>query len=414
MDRMPFRRAGELSRGRHAACMILLPLLAAVILLAGCASSVGPTAHRTVTATPTATPWPVPAYVDARLGFSIALPSGWVAQPSPGLHAAPNVAAVMLSDTAHPGTFVLVSVLRGPGMPAAFASRGAPTIAIGAYPGFAADTSTVNAREPCLIRIFLARDDYVVGSECAASDVQARSAALDALLATYQPSAPANVVRVTPLAAAQQDCGAAQQHHGYDPNGAGWGRQLATPGATSPAAGWGGAQPGVYLCANDGSPDLYLFECTELVNRFNWEMFDLPRLAGHSELYFDYYQDGTRHPGQVRAIFPAGTYALSDDAAQGTSAFAPAPGDLLIFQDVNDAARGWTSGIRPGTLGHVAVITAVDATHVYVAQENYNDTQYFLALPLVHTSAGWHITDLSGLPNRIARGWIRLSAPVAA
>lgn len=404
--------ASGLSGVRRRMHALALPLLAVLILLAGCASSANPTSHHAVTITPTPTAPPVPAYVDARLGFSIGLPAGWVAQPSPGLHAAPNVAAVALSDAAHPGTFVLVSVLRGPGMPAAFASRGAPTLSIGPYPGFAADTSTANARVPCLIRIFLARDDYVVGQECAA-DAQVHSAALDALLATYEPSAPANVVRVTPLAAGQQNCAAVQRQHGYNPADISWGRQLAGPGATSPAAGWGGAQPGVYLCANDGSPDLYLFECTELVNRFDWELFDLPRLAGHSELYFDYYQDGTRHPGQVRAIFPAGTYALSDDAAQGTSAFAPAPGDLLVFQDVNDAARGWTSGIRPGTLGHVAIVTAVDATHVYVAQENYNDTQYFLALPLERTAAGWHLTDLSGLPNRIVRGWIRLTPPAS-
>ena len=414
MFSVPRYGAGGPGDERHPARAKLLALLAALVLLAGCAAQAGPTTTRHMaTAAVTPTPLPVAAYVDARLGFSIALPAGWTAQRSPSLRAAATVAAVALADPTNPGTLVLVSVMRGASMPGAFARRGTPTTTIGPYPGFVADTSASEGRTPCLIRIFLAREDYVTGEECAA-DAEAHSATLAALLATYVPTAPANVRRVAPLADVQQNCAAVQQQQGYDPANAGWGRQLALPGATRPAVGWGDEQPGVYLCANDGSPDRYLFQCTELVNRFDWELFDLPRFTDHSELYFDYYQDGTRQPGQVRALFPAGTYALSDDAAQGTSAFAPTPGDLLVFQDVNDATRGWTSGIRPGTLGHVAVVTAVDANHVYVAQENYNDTQYFLALPLAHTAAGWHITDLSGLPNRIVRGWIRLSAPAGS
>jgi hypothetical protein len=397
------RHPGEAHRPTN---VLVVALLAAISLLAACASPSG--LARSRAQAPTTTAASFPAYVDPRLGFSIALPAGWTAQPSPGVHAAPNVAAVTLADAAHPGTLVLMSVFRAPGMPAAFAHRGVPTTNIGPYPAFVADTSASEGRVPCLVRILLARDDYVVGEECAA-DAQAQSASLDALLASYDPSAPANVAPLTVAAARQQDCAAVQRQHGYTP--ASWGRQLAPPGATSPAAGWGGTQPGVYLCANDGSPDRYLFQCTELVNRFDWELFDLPRFTDHAELYFDYVQNGTRQPGQVRAIFPAGSYALSSDAAQGPSAFAPAPGDLLVFQDVNDATRGWTSGIRAGTLGHVAIVTAVDATHVYVAQENYNDRQYFLALPLRHTSTGWHIVDLSGVPNRIVRGWIALTPP---
>lgn len=394
----------------HIVAALRIAPIVLTLLLSGCVASASPVAHHAATATLTSAP--IPAYVDARLGFSIALPAGWTAQPSPGLDAAPSVSAVVLADSAHPSALVLISVMRNAGMPAAFARRGTPTTAIGRYPGFVADTSAAEGRTPCLIRIFLADDDYVTGELCAA-DAQAQSDSLDALLATYAPSTPANVVRVAPISAHQQNCAAVQRQHGYNPTSVGWGRQLATPGATRPAAGWGSAGAGVYLCANDGSPDLYLFQCTELVNRFDWELFDLPRFTDHAELYFDYVQGGTRYPGQARTIFPAGTYALSDDAAQGTSAFAPAPGDLLVFQDVNDAARGWTSGIRAGTLGHVAIVTAVDATHVYVAQENYNDTQYFLALPLERSAVGWHVTDLSGLSNRIVRGWIRLMAPDA-
>ncbi|GEM_PF-5916362 len=99
-------------------------------------------------------------------------------------------------------------------------------------------------------------------------------------------------------------------------------------------------------------------------------------------------------------------------SARNTSA--PEPGDLLIFQDVNDPTVGWRSGLI-NEPGHVALIVSVDATHVYVAQENFSDSAYFLALPLTHTANGYHVTDLSDLPNRITRGWIHFALdPFAA
>src|SRR5258706_7674647 len=113
----------------------------------------------------------------------------------------------------------------------------------------------------------------------------------------------------------------------------------------------------------------------------------------------DYAQDGRRFPGVVRDP-PAGSYQLPDDASQGRSAFRPGPGDLLIFQDVRDPRVGWTSGLTASPV-HVAVITAVDAPHEYVAQENYNKTQYFLALPMATASTGYPTTNCSGLPDRI-------------
>ncbi len=100
---------------------------------------------------------------------------------------------------------------------------------------------------------------------------------------------------------------------------------------------------------------------------------------------------------------------MSADASQGTSAFAPAPGDLLIFQDVVNPHVGWRSGLIKSP-GHVALITGVDDTHIYVAQENYSDSAYFQALPLRRVANGYEITDLSGEPNRIVRGCIRLGA----
>ncbi|MFI5273175.1 MAG: CHAP domain-containing protein [Ktedonobacterales bacterium] len=397
-------------RQRRRSSRMLGPLALALLfaaLLSGCAGQGTRTADPSPTATARLAPFA--AYVDARLGFSIALAPGWTAHPSPGLRTQANVAAVTLVDGASPGApQVLVSVLRGGEVPAAFAMRGAPTTTVGPYPAFAADTSAQVGRVPCLIRGFLAHDDYVVGEECA-GDAQARVATFNALLASYLPLAPPNARPVAVVPPTQADCAAVQRGAGYDHAPAGWGRTLAQPAS----AGWRALAPGAFVCSNTGSPDLYLFQCTELVNRLNWELFDLPRFTAHSELYFDYYQGGARQPGQVRALLLPGTYALADDATQGASAFAPAAGDLLVFQDVNDARQGWTSGIRAETLGHVAIITAVDATHVYVAQQNYNDTQFFLALPLTHTATGWHVTDLSGVPNRIVRGWIHLTPPVA-
>src|SRR5216684_7372391 len=117
-----------------------------------------------------------------------------------------------------------------------------------------------------------------------------------------------------------------------------WGRQLATP----TDAGWNQLRGGIFVCSNDGSADGYLFQCTELVNRFISERWAVPHLPGNADRYFDYYQDGVLHPGTIHE-FPAGSYQLSDDASQGKSAFRPVAGNLLIFQDVNNPGRGWMS-----------------------------------------------------------------------
>jgi hypothetical protein len=261
------------------------------------------------------------------------------------------------------------------------------------------------ARAPCLVRIFLARDDYVMATWCSA-DAQAHAAEFEALLATFLPAGPGFVPQTEP-APAPEDCPEIEAGLGYTPSVTGWGAMLAAPAQPSPAVGWGQLQPGIYICSNTGSTDLYLFQCTELVNRYLYEEWALPHLPGNAARYFDYYQNGQPHPGVIRDL-PSGTYQLSSDASQESSAFAPQAGDLLIFQDVNNPVAGWTSSLADSP-GHIAIITGTDATHVYVAQENYNNTQYFLALPLTTVASGWHITDLSGIPNRIVRGWIRLT-----
>jgi hypothetical protein len=346
-------------------------------------------------------------YVDAKLGFSLVLPSpDWSVSPEPGLRQEPGISAVTLT-TAENSTHqqILIGVLESSGMPKAFFEHGQPTTKIGPYPAFTDDRMHGLARTPCLVRIFLAQDDYVMATWCSA-DAQAHATEFETLLATFLPAAPGFVSHPEPVPT-PESCSQVEAGLGYTASETRWGTELATPAELSPAGGWGQLDPGISICSNTGSTDLYLFQCTELVNRFLYEELALPHIPGNAARYFDYYQNGQLHPGVIRDL-PVGTYQLSSDASQGSSAFPPQAGDLLIFQDVNNPLAGWTSGLADSP-GHIAIITGIDATHVYVAQENYNDTQYFLALPLTRVANGWHITDLSGIPNRIVRGWIFLS-----
>jgi hypothetical protein len=384
---------------------IFMLATAMVALLAGCgststgASSKPPTA--TTTSTATATPGNV--YTDPLLGYRLTLPSGWRATAYRGQHPAGHDVAVMSEPTPSDSTITL-GVFHGPNMPAAFAAHGAPSLHIGAYPAFAADTSLSQGKVPCLVRILLAGNDYVLAEWCA-MDASSHTSAFEQLLASYV-AAPAHFSpSVTTSAPALPTCANIMAAYGYGSTS--WGHTLAQPSATAPNRGWA-SLAGMYLCSNSGSPDHYLFQCTELINRYDAQQWGMAHIPGSAARYFDYYQNGALHPGDVRD-FPAGSYALSDDASQGTSAFAPQPGDLLIFQDVANPAQGWKSGLIASP-GHIALITAVDATHLYVAQENYNDRQYFLALAMRHTIQGYAISDRSGVAGRIVRGWIRFTA----
>lgn len=385
---------------RRAGFLLALAVLALTSCSASAARSASPQTSPAATAT-APPPYTGTWYTDAKLGFRLLLLAGWSAEPQPGARGAANTTSVMLLSGQN--VTIQIGVFAGAQMPAAFAARGTPTGKIGVYPAFNADTSLQQGKVPCLVRIFLAGQDYVLATWCA-MDAAAHAAQFDTLLATYQP-APAgfqpnpSAITIPP----PQSCAAAQVAHGYDPSALAWGRTLAAPGsAAAPYA------LDAYVCSNTSSPDQYLFECTELVNRVMREQWGLPHIPGSAARYFDYYQDGTLHPGAVRDL-PTGSYQLSDDASQGQSAFAPRPGDLLIFQDVQNPAAGWRSGLLASP-GHVAFITGVDASHVYVAQENYSDAQYFLALPLTRTTRGWAITDLSGVSGRIVRGWIHFAA----
>jgi hypothetical protein len=285
-------------------------------------------------------------------------------------------------------------------MAAAFAARGVPSLRIGGFPALSADTGLSQGKVPCIVRILLAGDDYVLAEWCA-MDAGNHTAEFERILSTYVPSPAHYNPPATARTPSAQSCANIQAAYGYGI--ASWGRTLATATSASPDGGWASIS-GVSVCSNSGSPDHYLFQCTELVNRWDAEQWGLPHIPGNAARYFDYYQNGTLHPGAVRDL-PVGSYAYSDDASQGQSVFAPQPGDLLVFQDVVNPAHGWTSGLIASP-GHIALITAVDAGHVYIAQENYNDHQYFLALTLTHTARGDAITDRSGVAGRIVRGWI--------
>jgi len=341
-------------------------------------------------------------YTDPKLGFQLTTPRNWQAQPQPGSQAASSNSAVTFTvdeQSTHP--VIVIGVFHGPNMPSAFAARGTPTAHVGSYPAFIADRTTAEGRAPCLVRIFLAGNDYVMADWCA-PDAFTHRTQFEQVLATYQP-APSTFIPQTTTTPRPQTCGAMQQQLGYTPQ-ISWGWQLATP----TSIGWHQLNSGVYICSNENSSDWFLFQCTELINRFIYERWALPHLPGNAARYLDYYQDGTFHPGVIRTL-PAGSYQISDDASQGTSSFRPVAGDILVFQDVNNPRLGWTSGLIHSP-GHVAIIAGVDNSYVYIAQENYNNFQYFLALPIHQAANGYEITDLSGWSQRIVRGWIHFTA----
>jgi hypothetical protein len=311
-----------------------------------------------------------------------------------------SIVTLIPQDETRSHALIQLGVLESSEMPVDFAQRGIVTMRIGSYPAFSDDRSLAEARVPCLVRIFLAATDYVVADWCA-MDALEHAQDLERFLASYRPS-PRGFSGNANSAPTPASCAQVQSEFGYLSSPS-WGRRLAAPDATTPAGGWGRLVPGASVCSNTGSTEPYLFQCTELVNRYLSEQWALPHLPGNAARYLDYYQDGTLHPGVIRD-FPASVAQTSDDTSQG-SAFAPQAGDLLVFQDVQDPRRGWTSGLTSSP-GHVALITKVTAAQVFVAQENYNDTQYFEALALTRVGVGYHIADRSGLPNRITRGWI--------
>lgn len=97
-------------------------------------------------------------------------------------------------------------------MPAAFAQRGTPTTHIGPYPAFLADRTIHEARAPCLVRFFLAGDDYVLADWCAPAAFSYQ-AQFEQVLATYLP-APATFVPQATTTTAPRTCSEMQHTRG--------------------------------------------------------------------------------------------------------------------------------------------------------------------------------------------------------
>jgi len=350
---------------------------------------------------------PTPAwghlYNDGKLGFQLRVPDGWTAQAQPGRRNPQGITALALLDThSSPQEQISLDVIESASMPTAFASRGNSNALVGTYPAFAADRERSGGKYHCLIRFFLAGNDFVTANWCSTQQNATHIQLFEQVLATYRP-AQAGFVATDVPAPEPQTCQQLQKARGY--TAPAWGYQLGSPSSS----GWRGLLPGgAFICSNVASADPMLFQCTELANRFIHEQWALPSLNNSAGRYYDYYQDGRLHPGAIRD-FPEGSYQLSDDASQGKSAFRPVPGDLLIFQDVNNISEGWKSGLTKSP-GHVAVITAVSDYYVSVAQENYSDTQFFMALPITKEANGYAVRDLTGLSNRVVRGWIHFTA----
>jgi hypothetical protein len=321
----------------------MLSFLFVLILAASCSqnrpsapawSSLTPSSTAMTQSSPTRIAHQGQVYIDAKLGFRLIVPRTWQALPQPGSQASLNNTAVTFTvDEQHTHALVLIGVFYGKTMPSAFAERGTPTTHLGPYPAFVADRTLGEARAPCLVRIFLAGDDYVLADWCA-PDAFAFRVPFEQVLATYQPASPSFVPRTT-VPPQPQTCAGLQRQLGYAD--VSWGRQLASPTSTR----WKQVPSGAFICSNENSADWYLFQCTELVNRLLYERWALPHLPGNAARYYDYYQDGVLHPGTIRT-FPADSYQLSNDASQGNSAFRPVVGDILVFQDVKDPQAGWT------------------------------------------------------------------------
>ncbi|HZR41420.1 MAG TPA: CHAP domain-containing protein [Ktedonobacteraceae bacterium] len=383
----------------------LISLCLVALLLSSCApssstSSTDSAYRSTLSASALNTPAQSQVYTDAKLGFQLTIPGDWQAQPQPGSQAETDNSAVTFTvDEQSTHSVIVIGVFHKSNMSSIFAARGTPTAHIGSYPAFIADRTTNEARAPCLVRIFLAGNDYVMADWCA-PDASTHQAQFEQVLATYQPAS-STLMPQTARIPQPQTCVGMQHQLGY--SSVSWGGQLASPTASA----WHQMNYGMFICSNKGSNDWYLFQCTELINRLLYERWALPHLPGNAARYLDYYQNGVLHQGVIHT-FPTSSYQISDDASQGKSSFRPVAGDILVFQDVNNPHAGWTSGLIHSP-GHVAIIVGVDDAHIYIAQENYNNTQYFLALPMHKVANGYKITDLSGWSQRIVRGWIHFT-----
>lgn len=351
-------------------------------------------------------------YVDPKLGFGLQVPTSWSAHAYPGSSSSATTSGVMFSITSSSQDQIGITVIRDTDNVQNFWDRGTPTLYLGNYPAFDYDTPA-QAQYPlaCTIRVMLAGNDLVTGSWC--SPLQENQAQVFAnVLASYVPvsNAQPSVLHAN-IVNAVESCQKVITSNNLKSQGGNWGKQLGNPTDPQWTANF---SSGAAICDNfitsTNAYSGYLFQCVELANRFAREQWGIaPGFTVIASQYFDYVQNGTFYPGQARTLY-GNNVQLSNDASQGTSSFAPVAGDLLVWQDVKNRGVGWTSGLDSNA-GHVAIITGVDATHVYIAQQNYSATEYYATLALTRVANGWAI---SGLPFRdtgaITRGWIHFSA----
>ncbi|GCF08499.1 hypothetical protein [Dictyobacter arantiisoli] len=384
------------------------------LLFMGLASMIATPAYAASTST-----IPKSTYINKTLGFSLQLPTGWVATPHTSIHNTGN-ADVIFTNTALPGTHLEINVERSSAAPANFARQGKAKLAIGGYPAFQMDThGGKNVAFPCLVRVLLAHNDIVTASWCA-KDASAHVAQFESMLATYHDHAitSANSKAMpqtqTPVNSVQS-CGQIMQNPGPEmwgnfPTGdATFGGQMVSPNDPNWTNSFG---EGVAVCNDYYSgggymwESSYLFQCTELANRFINEEWNLPEIGVDAFAYYDSYQNGVEVPGAARGAGYGAT--LVDDASQGNNSAPPVPGDLLVFQDVTDGVH-WTSGQIAGDPGHIVVVTGVTSNTVNVVQQNWHNGETH-SFALEHLSNGYHIVDNSGWTGRITRGWIHFSA----
>lgn len=130
------------------------------------------------------------------------------------------------------------------------------------------------------------------------------------------------------------------------------------------------------------------YQCVELVNRALVQKLGFRNLAktGNADSYFW----EAKEKGLV--AYPNG------------GSEPPRKWDALVFDDGND----------DGSVGHVAVITSVDATSVTFVQQNFRSCEMYGllckylwidSLPLANSGDGWHIAQ--GRYPQPAAGWSR-------
>ncbi|HLJ80909.1 MAG TPA: CHAP domain-containing protein, partial [Ktedonobacterales bacterium] len=291
-----------------------------------------------------------------------------------------------------PNTFLEVGVMRSPAAPANFAARGRAPLHVGSYPAFQLDTHAgTQIPVPCLGRVMLSGDDTVIATWCA-PDSAAHRQQFEAILASYQTrgmllaqSSAIPQMTVNPVLTCSQVI--------QNPGPRMWGSPPPLPDATfgmeqvSPTdSTWTDSfGEGVAVCDDyysGGSymwENSYLFQCVELANRFINEEWGLTEFTVDAFAYYDSYQNGSFVEGQARSYFGSQVQQI-DDASQGNNSAPPSPGDLLIFQDVNNGSN-WTSGEKCWSgdnpcsnwhPGHVAVVTSVTSSQVNLVQQNFN------------------------------------------